>query len=154
MTLVKDEKDAKNAKKEVETLHKVAVYGSLRKGLGNHSVLGAGKLLGTFESQPNFTMYSVGGWYPGLVEEGTTSVIMEVYEVNDEDFKAVNHLEGFYIEDDPSNHYNRKLMTTPFGEAYHYIYNMPTAGLKIVESGDWKKFKELSDFANNIKAQC
>lgn len=141
MTIVRDEEDSGKT-------FKIAVYGSLRKGLGNHGVIKDAKFLGDFESQPEYTMYSIGGSFPGLVNEGNTSVQMEVYEVGEATFEDVNNLEGFIVEDDPYNMYNRVLIDTPYGPAYSYIYNGNTTTLFVVESGDWTKYKQASNVVN------
>lgn len=127
----------------------VAVYGSLRQGMSNHRVMGPDPtLLGTFETQPEYTMYSVSGYFPALVEGGHTSITMEVYELDEKAFEAVNNLEGFISEGHEHNHYDRKLMWTPFGNAYGYLYNLDPGGLYPVLSGDWVKFKETDNLVN------
>lgn len=149
MTVVKD---TDTMEKDTDTILKVAVYGSLREGLHNHGVIKGSTLLGTFESEPNYTMYSVGGSFPGLVLGGTTSVVMEVYEVTPRVLQGVDGLEGYMGDEFPdTNFYNRILMDTPYGKAYSYIYNDDVESLHIVESGDWVKFKKMSKVVNGAK---
>ena len=122
---------------------KVAVYGSLRKGLGNHQCyLKNETCVGTFETKPEYTMYSLGG-FPGLVKGGHTSILMEVYDVNMDKMKELDILEGYSGKDNPSNHYNRTMIDTPYGKAVTYLYNYNTAGITKVTSGDWVEFTKM-----------
>jgi gamma-glutamylcyclotransferase (GGCT)/AIG2-like uncharacterized protein YtfP len=155
MTIVKEDKKIDTiSTPTTDTTARVAVYGSLREGLHNHSVLGKNpKLLGTFETEPLYTMFSVGGSFPALVEGGTTSIIMEVYEISLDQLENVNALEGFNVNfNKEDNMYLRKILHTPYGEAFGYIWNDNTEGLHMVESGDWFKFKTMNNVVN--KATC
>jgi len=119
----------------------VAVYGSLRAGLHNHQVLGNSKLLGEFDTPPIYDMYSCGG-FPGLVLHGSTSIKMEVYEVTEAINKAVERLESYVEGREETNHYNKVVIPTPYGDAGTYIYNYSVSRLPQVDSGDWKTWKE------------
>lgn len=74
--------------------HKVIVYGTLKKGFGNHRLLETSKFLGT-TSVPG-TMYSLGG-FPGvrLDRLGQTSIKCEVYEVDGATLVNLDRLEGY-----------------------------------------------------------
>lgn len=61
--------------------HRVAVYGSLRRGLYNHHKLYAGQFLGTCLTEKNWPLYDL-GHYPALVKGGETAVVLEVYVVD------------------------------------------------------------------------
>jgi gamma-glutamylcyclotransferase (GGCT)/AIG2-like uncharacterized protein YtfP len=119
----------------------VAVYGSLRKGLHNHGVLANSELLGMFDSDPIYDMYSVCGSYPGILKDGNTSIKMEVYLVNSEVSKNLDQLEGYRPGHEHFNHYNKIEIQTPFGKANTYLYNRTAKGLEKVESGDWFSYK-------------
>ena len=112
-------------------LNKVAVYGSLRKGLHNHCVLEDSPLLGTFVSKPEWTMLSLGS-FPALVPGGDTPIVMEVYEVDPEVFASLDMLEGY-----PS-FYDRETIETPMGDAWvYFLADAEGYGNTIVPSGDW-----------------
>jgi gamma-glutamylcyclotransferase (GGCT)/AIG2-like uncharacterized protein YtfP len=122
-----------NLKKTV----KVAVYGSLRKGLGNSGLLNTSKQIGRFETEPIYTMLDLGS-FPGLIKNGTTSVIVEVYEVSADILRRLDQLEGFRGSNETNNFYNREKIETPYGEAYIYLLNRKNMGnTSIVKSGDW-----------------
>lgn len=117
-----------------------AVYGSLRCGLGNHRVIEDAKYVGTTQSSPNYTMVSFGS-FPALVRKGDTSVVLEVYEVNDPLMKQrLDMLEGYHGKNDPNNFYNKVTISTEFGDAFLYEINEDSPSGDVVESGDWLKY--------------
>ena len=129
----------------------VAVYGSLRSGMGNHQYyLSDSEYKGTFSTEPEYTLHSL-QWYPGLKLNGNTSVVMEVYEVDEETLKNLNRLEGYY-PGEKSTFYDRIEINTPWGKAFTYIYVNELSKYSIVESGDWvayKNEKSWSSITNN-----
>lgn len=118
----------------------IAVYGSLRLGMHNHRILETSNYLGEFQSKPEFNLYSLGS-FPGLKTNGNTSVTMEVYEVTEEVAKRVDSLEG-YTPGGNNTFYDKIPIETPYGEASVYIYVNDIPEERIVESGDWKSFKQ------------
>ena len=118
----------------------IAVYGSLRKGFGNHYIVENSKYLGDFQTKPEFSLYSL-GFYPGLKLNGNTSITMEVYEVNDKTAERVDRLEG-YTPGGHNTFYDKIPIETPYGEASVYIYVNDIPQERLVESGDWKAFKQ------------
>lgn len=119
----------------------VAVYGSLRQGLSNHQYhLGQATYLGTFNTEPVYNLHSLGG-FPGLKENGNTSVVMEVYEVNEVEAHSIDRLEGYTPGETPY-FYDKKDINTPWGIASVYTYVKELPKSSIVESGDWKEFKK------------
>lgn len=119
----------------------IAVYGTLRQGCGNHNYfLSEATFKGEFLSQPEYSMFSLGG-FPGLKKDGNTSIVMEVYEVDEEESRAVDGLEG-YAPGRPPHFYDKQLIETPWGTAGVYIYVRNTEGLELIESGDWLNRKK------------
>jgi gamma-glutamylcyclotransferase (GGCT)/AIG2-like uncharacterized protein YtfP len=139
--------NTENILDEVETIlekepTRVAVYGSLIKGLHNNSVLGDSILLGTTKTLPEYTLGSLGS-YPGMIHKGDTAVTIEVYELLDSELdyrmRRLDQLEGYTGKGHPYNFYNRVEIDTEFGKAYTYLYN-GRLDHDIVEDGDWKKY--------------
>ena len=118
----------------------VSCYGSLRRGMSNHQYyLSDSEYKGTFTTEPEYTLHSL-QWYPGLKLNGNTSVVMEVYEVDEETLKNLNRLEGYY-PGEKSIFYDRIEINTPWGKAFTYIYVNELSKYSIVESGDWVMYK-------------
>lgn len=101
-----------------EKTMKVAVYGSLRKGMGNHGLLKDSELLSTEVIKAKFEMVDLGS-FPGLIEsEEPNDILIEVWGVTPETYRRVEMLEGY-----PS-FYDRKDVTTSLGEVG--IYYLPS----------------------------
>ena len=114
----------------------VCVYGTLRKGAGNHKhFLRDAEFKGEFSSEPTYNLYNLGG-FPGLKENGNTSVKMEIYAVNDAEAALVDSLEG-YRKDRAPHFYDKKDVETPWGTASVYIYVREANQNDLIESGDW-----------------
>ena len=118
----------------------VSVYGSLRKKQSNYEYhLSNSTYKGTFTTEPEYTMHSL-SYYPGLKLNGNTSIVMEVYEVDEDTLKNLNRLEGYY-PGEKSTFYDRIEIDTPWGKAFTYIYVNELSKDSIVESGDWVMYK-------------
>lgn len=118
-------------------MRKVAVYGSLRKGLHNHSVLGDSKQLGEDELE-GFSMYSL-GCYPYVRPDGSDKTIkVEIYEVNDATSDRLDILEGYREGGD--SYYDRKEVETSLGTAWIYFIDEDPCGSPEVHGGDWKEY--------------
>jgi len=114
----------------------IAVYGTLRKGCGNHEhFLKDAEFMGAFKSEPIYNMYSLGG-FPGLKENGDTSIVLEVYSVTEYEAKKVDGLEGYHEGRTPT-FYDKKYIDTPWGNAGLYIFVGDIPESRKIESGDW-----------------
>ena len=116
----------------------LAVYGTLKEGRGNHPVLGNSELLGTHVTEPNYTMWSLGG-FPAVSLNGNTPITTEIFKVTDEEvLRDVNRLEGFKgVKDDERNWYDTHTIETPYGNAEMYYFKTPPSHLRAVENGIW-----------------
>lgn len=135
---------------ETEDYALVAVYGSLRKGLHNYNALDMDEeeFLGEFDTPPVYSMFAVSPSFPGLLEGGSTSIKMEVFQVSAEKLSDLNGLEGYYTPNAATNMYNRITIDTPWGQAYTYIYNCNVGKSQLVESGDWKEYYNMRKLVN------
>lgn len=118
-----------------------AVYGTLRKGFGNHRLLDNEHctLLGT-QRVNGFKMVSLGG-YPGLipVEGKSDEVTIEVYSVKSPKVEQqLDWLEGY------PRFYGKMEVNTKWGVANVYILTEVEYGKNtLVTNGDWKEHIEL-----------
>lgn len=118
-----------------------AVYGTLKKGQYNHRLLDVPtvKFLGTFETKPEYTMYSLGA-FPAIKRIGKTPISVELYETNDTVVIAnLYRLEGYRGKDE-NNFYNLDKVETPFGEASLFTLGnrVEIKDLTVITNGIWK----------------
>lgn len=115
--------------------HRVAVYGTLKRGYSNHRLLARSRFLGT-DHLRNIVLYDLGP-YPGALEAPSSGVLVEVYEVNDRTFARIDALEGYDARDPRRGHYDRRQLTTRFGPAWVYFYNGGVRGCWRIARGGW-----------------
>lgn len=118
------------------------VYGSLRKGLGNHHVVQSCTQQEDGVLEHGFRMRSLGG-FPAVfkvTEVAETTIVIEVYEVHNEDVaRGLDMLEGY-----PS-FYNREVVTLADGRQgwmYFIEEEQQYADRPMVIEGDWKKYRQ------------
>lgn len=129
----------------------VAVYGTLRKGYGNFQrLLSENKYVGTYETTPIYNLYNLGA-FPGMTKEGSTSVTLEVFEVDEKKLEELDSLEGYDIDrSKDANFYEREPIETPFGTAFTYFYYRGTLPANLIKSGDWKEFQDSKKLAGYV----
>lgn len=119
----------------------VAVYGTLRAGLGNHHVLSRHDpvLLDTV-TLPGFMMHDI-GHFPGIVRHPShlMGVVVELYGVTADALPGLDQLEGYKPDHLRLSLYIRETVETDYGPAYIYIWNLTTNNRPVIASGDWKK---------------
>lgn len=121
----------------------VAVYGSLREGLGNHRVIAGNEFVVQTTLSGNYRMVSLGG-FPGVMptENPTAPIVVEVYRVESPDrMQSLDWLEG-YRGPGENNFYDRQTVKLDNGmEAMIYLLDEKEYGNHTpVEDGDWKEF--------------
>jgi gamma-glutamylaminecyclotransferase len=110
---------------------KVFVYGTLKKGFSNHSIIMTSPFVKEAATKPEFTMITLGG-FPGILANGNTSIIGEVYEVSEFTLDRLDKLEGH------PNWYRRTPITLLDGdEVETYIYLHKERTQEIIDSGFW-----------------
>jgi len=125
----------------------VAVYGTLRKGFGNHRLLEHCNKIKTGITDEKFTMYSFGG-FPAISPTNVkdTNITVELYEVVDErTSRNLDSLEGY------PEWYDKTEVTVDNTKAM--IYFMPKDKIgnkKIVENGDWVDYLNRDKYENRL----
>jgi gamma-glutamylcyclotransferase (GGCT)/AIG2-like uncharacterized protein YtfP len=125
----------------------VFVYGSLRRGGFNHHYLHAAAYLGEHVSAAAYTMFDL-GTYPGVVATGATRIKGEVYAI---DTLILEHLD--VLEDYPCS-YGRRLLDTPWGAAWIYLYQQALLGSTTVAQGDWLMYMQQRVCQPNKLINC
>lgn len=107
-------------------MHRVFVYGSLKRGFINHCYLEGSRLLGvSISDEPLFNMVSL-GTFPAVIK-GSSYIKGELYLVDDETLEKLDLLEG-------NGHlYNRVEIKVNGENAWLYIYNYPIPAVHIKE---------------------
>lgn len=115
-------------------MHKVFVYGSLKKGFGNHPLIDnpTTRLLGEYFLD-GAEMFSLGS-FPGVIR-GEGRVTGELYEVDDSTLRDLDRLEGH------PTFYERMPMMVTSGDTNErcegYIYRGDVSRLTAIEDGEW-----------------
>lgn len=123
-----------------------AVYGTLRKGYGNHRGRLDGptvEFLGEMKTEPKYTMVGKGAGFPYVAEGGNTSITVEIYKTKDPRvMQTVNGLEGYSGKrNHPSNWYDTCDLETPWGTANMFTMNSILDRARpdsIIKTGDFK----------------
>ena len=121
--------------------HNVIVYGSLRKGMDNHTLLSEGIKskevidLGKAAVYLPARMYDTGYGFPSIVPDVTKSIfVVEQYKVNDAYINRLDALEGY------PEIYN-STQTLVNGEL-SWVYYQPQAEAGYEEiQGDWVRYR-------------
>jgi gamma-glutamylcyclotransferase (GGCT)/AIG2-like uncharacterized protein YtfP len=130
----------------------IAVYGTLRRGEPNASLLsgardlGVGRVAGRLHEMPRTVERAYA--YPALVLDGggdgevVSAVVVEVYELADQATLAViDALEAFDPDDVAGSEYVRRLvgiLDGPVATAWIYTYNGPPEAMgDRIPDGDW-----------------
>lgn len=118
---------------------KVAVYGSLRMGFGNHRRLEGATYLGTTTTTEPFSMYSLGGFPKVNLKVAVCPIVVEVYECDADVLRSLDYLEG-YRGPNHDNFYDRSEVETGLGAALIYHIDSDADIGNLVKNGDWADY--------------
>jgi gamma-glutamylcyclotransferase (GGCT)/AIG2-like uncharacterized protein YtfP len=123
-----------NSMKRRETVQKVFVYGTLKKGMGNHNgYLDKCRLLGIGTTQG--IMFHL-GYFPAInLSEHFSPIMGEVYECMWDDILHMDMLEGVNY-----NHYCRvEIPMDGYGKVWTYIFDREMAARQeyVIPTGEW-----------------
>ena len=99
------------------TRHRVAVYGSLKRGFYNHHFLHKAVFEGQGQTAPVYTMVDLGD-YPGVVAGGRTAIQVEVYRVSPWLLARLDRL-----EDVPRVYWRTSITLPGRGQVFFYRLN-------------------------------
>ncbi|QVL48228.1 MAG: gamma-glutamylcyclotransferase [Thiocapsa sp.] len=112
---------------------RVFVYGTLLRGEVNHHLLAQAEYLGSHRTAACFSLYLLRA-YPGAVRGGATAIRGEVYAVDHAGLRRLDRLEDY-----PAL-YDRRLLATPFGRAWIYLFRGSVRDRPLIPGGDWRTF--------------
>jgi gamma-glutamylaminecyclotransferase len=114
---------------------RIFTYGTLISGEPNHRVLRGSRCLGPACTPPRFKLVDLGA-YPGMLADGNTSVVGEVYDVGDDVLAALDRLEGH-----PHLYKRAPIVLAGWRRAETYFFPpAPAKGRTVIESGDWRNW--------------
>lgn len=132
----------------------VAVYGTLRKGYGNHRILADGncEFLGE-EVVSGYDMFTNGG-FPMIVE-GSRDILIEKYRVTDETtMKRLDRLEGYNAEGDTGMYLRRTIKDSEDNDMDIYIWNLGISSyLRPIYNGDFKNPKYAEEEVHKVSSK-
>lgn len=115
--------------------YRIAVYGSLKHGFGNHGLLGTARFVGTTRLM-GLALYDLGP-FPGVRYDDNASVEVELYDVDDATLAAVDRLEGCRMGYPDGSFYYRHRHDSDFGHVWVYIYQPAVEPEAMIASGVW-----------------
>lgn len=133
----------------------LGVYDHLRReGEASETYLDGARYVGTYYTEPDFDLYAMSAAYPGLRTGGSTSILLEIFEVDMPTLKTADYYEGTSDYASHLNVFKRIEIDTIFGPCFIYEYGNAVIGKPIIESGDWFKHKQLlREKVSNINNQ-
>ncbi|WP_235075926.1 gamma-glutamylcyclotransferase family protein [Marinomonas profundimaris] len=118
----------------------VAVYGTLREGLNNHTLISESKRIG-HGWLTGFRMHNLGE-SPGVISTHDDSgrIRVEWYDVSNDILDELDRLEGYDPNATDDSRHIRKRVFSPYGRGWIYVYNKPLDHAPYMEAGDWERF--------------
>ena len=129
-------------------MHRVFVYGTLKKGFSNHNRILAGYDVKITPAWTYGELYDLGLGFPAMTE-GNLKVYGDLLEFNDlKIIHRIDMLEGFKGFDSPYNFYKRteikvyndKYSTTAWAYLLEKERILDSNGL-LISSGTWRKYR-------------
>lgn len=117
---------------------KLAVYGTLKRGMSNHRLLEGARYVGT-DLLTSISLYDLGD-YPAAQLESSQGICVEVYEVSAMQIDELDRLEECDMRNPEAGLYRRCVCQTRHGESWIYIYNRSVDGMPRLDSGSWIEF--------------
>lgn len=119
---------------------KVAVYGTLKRGMSNHILLERAFYLGS-DFLEEITLYDLGE-YPAARLEPSEGIYVEVFEISGLMLKEMDLLEGYDSGAPENGLYNRVVCQTSHGRAWIYIFNPTIVGCPRLSAGSWQPISQ------------
>ena len=144
----KDEKRRLIKKQSMEKRYLIGFYGDYRKDTKDHyEVIKPGmgtKFIGSYYTEPEYDLYQIKGAGESALVEGTTSILIEVYEITESILETFDLLLGYTSTREDLCYYVRKQISSPFTDILVYFWNeVIETGDVLVKDGDWLDFLNI-----------
>ena len=138
---LKKERKELRRKSQMEKKILIGLYDDYRKDGSLNGMLNAVscKLIGSYSTEPIYTMYNVDKDESCVVAtDGNNSIKIEVWEVSESYLDKIEKTYGYYsdFEEYPQD-YKKETVLSPFGEIIMYFTNIEQLQKNIIVSGDW-----------------
>ena len=111
-------------------MNHVFVYGTLKRGQRNFHYLRESLFVGEFTTEDIYSMYQFDN-YPAVCVNGPHAIQGEVFQIDDEQFRALDELELY------PDYYQRIVIDTHYGQAWMYIVRAELCQDRPRLSGIW-----------------
>lgn len=152
---LKKEKKELKRKLRMEKKFLVGLYDDYRKDGCLNGMLSAVscKLIGSYSTEPIYTMYSVNRDEVCVVEtNGNNSIKIEVWEINEVSLDKLERSYSYYSEfEEYPQDYKKEEILSPFGNIIIYFTNVKQFEENIVINGDWIEYLNYKNAIGNKK---
>lgn len=144
-TRTERKKEKKELKKlQMEKKFLIGLYDDYRNNGSLNGILNKinCKLIGTYSTEPIYSMYNVEEDECSVVEiNGNTSIKVEVWEVNEPNLDKIERSYNYYpdFEEYPQD-YKKETVLSPFGEIIMYFTNIVQPKENLIINGDWVEY--------------
>ena len=151
----KKEKKELKRKSQMEKKFLIGLYDDYRKDgcLNGMLTSPSCKLIGSYSTEPIYTMYNVDKDESCVVAtDGNNSIKIEVWEVSESYLDKIEKTYGYYsdFEEYPQD-YKKEEITSPFGKITMYFTNIEQFQKNIIVSGDWIEYLNYKKVMGNKK---
>ena len=152
---LKKERKELRRKSQMEKKILIGLYDDYRKDGCLNGVLNAAscKLIGSYSTEPIYTMYNVDKDESCVVAtDGNNSIKIEVWEASESYLDKIEKTYGYYsdFEEYPQD-YKKETVLSPFGEIIMYFTNIEQLQKNIIVSGDWIEYLNYKKVMGNKK---
>ena len=152
--LKKERKELKR-KSKMEKKFLIGLYDDYRENgcLNGMLTSPSCKLIGSYSTEPIYTMYNVDKDESCVVAtDGNNSIKIEVWEVSESYLDKIEKTYGYYsdFEEHPQD-YKKEEITSPFGKITMYFTNIEQPKENIIINGDWVEYLNYKKVMGNKK---
>lgn len=152
---LKKERKELRRKSQMEKKILIGVYDDYRKDgcLNGMLTSPSCKLIGSYSTEPIYTMYNVDKDESCVVAtDGNNSIKIEVWEVSESYLDKIEKTYGYYsdFEEYPQD-YKKEEVLTPFGNVSMYFTNIEQPKENIIVNGDWIEYLNYKKAIGNKK---